>query len=91
MRLRRQAHKEQLLPCAILPLQAKRGPQKAICAVAASILTAIYHILKDGTEHHDLGSTYFERHPPEIKANRLIVRLKKLGFSVQLQPILEAA
>ena len=30
-------------------LQARRGPQKAICAVAAPILTAIYHMLKDGT------------------------------------------
>ena len=34
-------------------LQARRGPQKAICAVAASILTAIYHMLKDGTFHQD--------------------------------------
>ena len=36
-----------------LRLRHRRGPQKAICAVAASILTAIYHMLKDGTEHHD--------------------------------------
>src|SRR4249920_4083883 len=28
-------------------LRAKRGPKKAICAVAASMLTAIYHMLKD--------------------------------------------
>jgi transposase len=28
-------------------LRAKHGPKKAICAVAASMLTAIYHILKD--------------------------------------------
>jgi transposase len=72
-------------------LQARRGPQKAICAVAASILTAIYHILKDGTEHHDLGATYFDRRPKEVKASRLIARLNKLGFAVQLQPIAEAA
>ena len=72
-------------------LQAKRGPQKAICAVAASILTAIYHILKHGTEHHDLGSDYFDRRPVELKASRLVARLKKLGFTVQLQPIAEAA
>jgi transposase len=72
-------------------LQAKRGPQKAICAVAASILTAVYHILKDGTEHHDLGAAYFDRRPVELKASRLVVRLKKLGFTVQLQPIAEAA
>jgi transposase len=72
-------------------LQAKRGPQKAICAVAASILTAIYHILKHGTEHHDLGSAYFDRRPVEAKASHLVARLKKLGFAVQLQPIAEVA
>jgi hypothetical protein len=31
--------------------------KKVIGAVAASLLTAIYHILKDGTEHRDLGPT----------------------------------
>jgi transposase len=70
-------------------LQSKRGPQKAICAVAASILTAIYHILKDGTEHHDLGANYFDRRPAAINVSRLVARLKKLGFTVQLQPIAE--
>lgn len=72
-------------------LQGRRGPQKAICAVAASILTAIYHILKDGTEHHDLGANYFDRRPAAVTASRLVARLKKLGFSVQLQPIEQAA
>src|SRR5438445_699635 len=72
-------------------LQARRGPQKAICAVAASILTAIYHILKDGTEHRDLGAAYFDRRPTEVKASRLVAPLKKLGFTVQLQPLAEAA
>ena len=72
-------------------LQSKRGPQKAICAVAASILTAIYHILKNGTEHHDLGANYFDRRPVAVTASRLVARLKKLGFTVQLQPIAEAA
>ena len=72
-------------------LQARRGPQKAICAVAASILTAIYHILKHGIEHHDLGSAYLDRRPVEVKASQLVARLKKLGFFVQLQPIVEVA
>jgi transposase len=72
-------------------LQSRRGPQKAICAVAASILTAIYHMLKDGTEHHDLGAAYYDRRPVEVKASRLVARLKKLGFTVQLQPTAEAA
>jgi transposase len=72
-------------------LRAKRGPKKAICAVAASMLTAIYHMLKDGTEHHDLGADHFDRRPAEIKAKRLVAQLAKLGFQVELQPIAEAA
>ena len=30
-------------------------------AVAASIHTAIYHMLKDGTMYKDLGSNHFDR------------------------------
>jgi transposase len=67
-------------------LRHRRGPQKAICAVAASILTAIYHMLKNGTEHHDLGAEHFNRRSPEVQAKRLVARLTKLGFTVQLQP-----
>jgi transposase len=67
-------------------LQARRGPQKAICAVAASILTAIYHRLKDGTFHHDLGAAYFDRRSPEAKVKRLARQIARLGFEVTLQP-----
>jgi hypothetical protein len=72
-------------------LKARRGPKKAICAVAASMLTAIYHMLKDGVEHHDLGAGYFDRRPAIIKANRLVAQLAKLGFRAELQPLAEAA
>ena len=72
-------------------LCSRRGPQKAICAVAASILTAIYHMLKSGLPHRDLGVDYFDRRSPEAKAKRLLAQLAKLGFSAQLQPLAEAA
>jgi transposase len=72
-------------------LQARRGPQKAICAVAASLLTAIYHMLKNGTGHHDLGADCFDRRSSHAKAKRLIALLSKLGFEVNLQPGAEAA
>jgi transposase len=72
-------------------LQTRRGPQKAICAVAASILTAIFHILKDGTEHQDLGAQHFDRRSTQEKANRLVAQLAKLGFKANLQPLAEAA
>jgi transposase len=72
-------------------LQARRGPQKAICAVAASLLTAIYHMVKNGTGHHDLGADYFDRRSPQAKAKRLVAQLSKLGFEVTLQPTAMAA
>src|SRR5258708_26186375 len=71
-------------------LQSKRGPQKAICAVAASILTPIYHILKDGTEHRDLAAGYFDPRPIHFNASRLVNRLKNLSFTVQFQPTAES-
>jgi transposase len=72
-------------------LKARRGSQKAICAVAASILTAIYHILKDGVPHEDLGVDYFDKRKPEAKVKRLVKQIAKLGFEVTLQPIAKAA
>jgi transposase len=72
-------------------LRSKRGPKKAICAVAASMLTAIYHMLKDGTFHHDLGADHFDRRSAEVKAKRLVAQLTKLGFQVELQPLPQAA
>jgi transposase len=72
-------------------LKSRRGPQKAICAVAASILTAIYHMLKTGVPHHDLGADYFDRRSPEAKARRLVTQLSRLGFEVKLQPLANPA
>jgi transposase len=72
-------------------LRGKHGAKKAICAVAASMLTAVYHMLKDGTEHHDLGANHFDRRSTEIKANRLAAQIAKLGYQVELRPLPEAA
>lgn len=68
-------------------LRARRGPKKAVCAVAASILTAAYHMLADGTFYQDLGPAHFERRRPAAQARRLVKRLADLGFSVQLNPV----
>ncbi len=68
-------------------LRAKCGPQKAICAVGASMLTAIYHMLKNGTQHHDLGADHFDRRSAQVKASKLVAQLVSLGFDVRLQPI----
>jgi len=72
-------------------LRSKRGPKTAICAVAASMLTAVYHMLKDGTVFQDLGAAHFDRRSTDIKVRQLIARLAKLGYQVEIQPITQAA
>jgi len=68
-----------------LRLKARRGPKKAIIAVAASMLTAAYHMLRDGTEFEDLGADHFDRRDREKVAKRLTRRLEQLGFQVELR------
>jgi transposase len=68
-------------------IRARRGPKKAIVAVAASILTAIYHMLKDGTMYQDLGPNHFDAHAKERQKTRLIKRLADLGYAVELAPL----
>ena len=65
-------------------LRARRGAKKAIGAVAASILTAAYHMLKDGTLYHDLGPDHFDRRAKAVQTRRLITRLQKLGYAVEI-------
>jgi len=68
-------------------LRSRRGAKKAIGAVAASILTAIYHMLKDGTLYQDLGPDHFDRRAKSAQTNRLVARLQNLGYAVQITPL----
>jgi hypothetical protein len=56
MRLGGHAQKGKLPPGSIHAPPLPRGPKKAVVAVAASILTAAYHMLKNGTLYQDLGA-----------------------------------
>jgi transposase len=68
-------------------IAARRGKKKAILAVAASMLTAIYHMLKDGTTYQDLGRNYFDRRSTDQHKKRLVKRLLDLGYAVELTPL----
>jgi len=68
-------------------LRARRGAKKAIIAVAASMLTAIWHMLRNGTEWRELGAAYFDRADAKKTATRLIRRLQQIGYAVQVTPV----
>jgi transposase len=72
-------------------LRTTMGPKKAICAVAASILTTIYHMLKNGTTYMDLGADHFDRRSKDVKVKRLTTQLTKMGFRVEITPLPAAA
>jgi len=79
--------KDSYLQAQFYRIKARRGPKKAIVAVAASILTAIYHMLKDGTMYKDLGRDHFDRRSTDRQKRRLVKRLADLGYSVVIKPL----
>ncbi len=67
-------------------LRSRRGAKKAILAVAASMLTAAYHMLKNGLPYRDLGADHFSRRDRSKAILRLVRRLNDLGCEVHLTP-----
>jgi len=77
--------KQSYFQAQFLRLKSRRGPKKAIVAVAASMLTDVYYMLRDGTEFHDLGDQYFAHHDKARLTNRLLTRLRDLGVEVEVK------
>jgi transposase len=67
-------------------LAARRGHKKAAVALAHSILIIVYHVLKRRRPYQDLGSNYFDDRDKLAVQSRLVKRLQKLGYNVQLHP-----
>lgn len=65
-------------------IAARRGKKRAIIAVAHSILVIIYHMLRDGTRHSDLGGQYFEERNHQAIVRYTVRRLNRLGYEVTL-------
>jgi transposase len=67
-----------------LRLRTRLGPKKAAVAVAASLLTAVYHMVRDGKPYRDLGCDYFEKADRDRLTRRSVARLQRLGYQVTL-------
>jgi transposase len=66
-------------------IRSRRGNKKAVIAVAATMLRAIYHMILNDTDYHDLGPTYWDRIHRERTARNLTRRLQSLGYEVDLR------
>lgn len=67
-------------------LKARRRPRKAIIAIAASILTAVYWMLRRGVAYTDRVADHFDRLERTRPAVRLARKLGELGFDVTVVP-----
>ena len=68
-------------------LRARRGAKKAILAIAASMLAAAWHMLRNQTDWHDLGANHFDRADRTKTVNRLLARLRQLGINAEVVPV----
>jgi transposase len=72
-------------------IKRRHGHNKAIVAVAHSILIAAYHVLRDDVDYRDLGGDYFQRRAdPERLTRRLVAQLERLGHTVTLKEVAAA-
>jgi len=72
-------------------LAARRGKKKAGVAVGHTLLGIIYHLLTRREEYRELGGNYFDERDKQAGTRRLVQRLEKLGYDVNLQPATLAA
>jgi len=66
-------------------LKARRGPKRAITAIAHMILKGIYFIIKEGASYKELGENYLNKKTRSVKLHFLKLQAKSLGF--ELKPI----
>jgi transposase len=67
-------------------LSRRLGKKKAIVAVAHTILIAIWHVLHNDEDYHDLGAGWYDAWDPKARTRSLIRQLEALGNKVTIEP-----
>lgn len=68
-------------------IAARRGRQKALVAIQHTMLVAIWNMASNGEAFNDLGADHYARLRPEKTRNHAIAQLQRLGYDVNLTPI----
>jgi len=67
-------------------MSVRKGAPKAVMALAHHMLVVIYQVLSRNEEYVEFGGDYYDqRNKPKVVA-RLVTRLMKLGYKVDIQP-----
>ena len=68
-------------------IASRRGAKIAMIAVGHAMLKIMYHMLLEHTSYQELGGNYFDEHDRLAIEKRLVRRLEKLGYQVELQVV----
>ncbi len=79
--------KASYLHAQFLRLKTRRGAKKAILAVAASMLTAVYFMLRDSVAYRDLGPHHLDQRNRDTTIRRLTRKLQELGCEVTITAV----
>ena len=67
-------------------IAARRGRRRALVALAHTLLTIVYYVLKRQEPYRELGGNYFDERDRTSVERRLVRRFQKLGYNVTIQP-----
>jgi transposase len=67
-------------------LRARRGPVRAVMAIAHKLLVAAFHLLTTGESFRDLGEGHLDQIARKRSVHKLVQRLSNLGYDVTLAP-----
>ena len=67
-------------------LRARRGPVRALIAIAHKLLIAAFHMLTTGDGFRDLGESHLDQVARKRSTTKLVQRLRGLGYDVTLVP-----
>ena len=68
-------------------IAASRGPVKAVVALEHAMLVAIWHMIANDVPYGDPGGDNFTRLNPDKAKHRALDQLRKMGYSVTLEPL----
>jgi transposase len=68
-------------------MQVRKGAPKAVIALAHHMLAVIYNVLSREEEYVELGGDYYDRRNKPKVVSRLVERLTRLGYAVELKQV----
>ncbi len=69
-------------------IRKRRGEQRALIAIAHTLLIICWHVLADNTVYNELGPDYLAgKDQPDRRRRHLVAQLEQLGYAVELAPV----